>query len=203
MTGPFDNMAARYDDLVGAHGNSHRSCDWGSSGSQEVRFDVLTAVADLSGCSILDVGCGLGDLARFLNERCAFDPPPRYTGIDISTEMVRHARNRDPTLDIRQANIVDGDLGSFDVVVASGIFGFLPPDRFDLMEQVVRAMYQRSRQAVAFNSLSSWAPRRYADELHADPLRTIEFCRTLTSKIILRHDYHTRDFSVYMYTKPA
>ncbi len=200
MISPFNTMAARYDRLVDTFGDSHRSCDWGSLRSQGSRFEVLAAVTDLSGCSLLDVGCGLGDLARFLRTSCSFDAPPCYTGIDISKEMVTRARHRDPTLDIRHCNILDGDLGSFDVVVASGIFALLPPDRFDLMQEVVGAMYRHSRRAVAFNSLSTWAPSQEMSELHADPLRMIAFCRTFTSELVLRHDYLPQDFSVYMYT---
>ena len=37
---------------------------WRKQDSQTKRFEVLATVADLSGCSLLDVGCGYGDLKQ-------------------------------------------------------------------------------------------------------------------------------------------
>src|SRR5688572_31025014 len=59
-------MRAHYDALVARHGLSHKALDWGSRDSQELRFSVLAAIADLRGCSVLDVGCGLADFCAFL-----------------------------------------------------------------------------------------------------------------------------------------
>ena len=35
-------------------------------------------------------------------------------------------------------------------------------------------------------------------EFYTDPLQTLAFCRTLTPWVTLRHDYHSRDFTIYM-----
>jgi hypothetical protein len=52
---------------------------------------------------------------------------------------------------------------------------------------------------VAFNSLSAWATDQEAGEFYADPLRVVDFCRRITPRVVLRHDYHPRDFTVYLY----
>jgi hypothetical protein len=69
----------------------------------------------------------------------------------------------------------------------------------ELMRGIIARLYELADQAVAFTSLSSWAPRREADEFHADPLETAAFCRTLSPRLALRHDYHPGDFAIYMY----
>jgi hypothetical protein len=68
-----------------------------------------------------------------------------------------------------------------------------------MMQQLIERMYDLATKAVAFNSLSAWATDQEASEFYADPLRVVEFCRRLTPRVVLRHDYHSRDFTVYLY----
>lgn len=68
-----------------------RSLSWGSDNSQQERFRVLAEIADLEGCSILDAGCGLGDLYRFLKKKVI---DFQYTGYDLNANMVKAARPR-------------------------------------------------------------------------------------------------------------
>ena len=63
---------------------------WENKQAQELRFKVLERVI-FTGASILDVGCGLGNLYDYLNERgYNFE----YTGIDILPEMIVRAKAR-------------------------------------------------------------------------------------------------------------
>ena len=63
----------------------------------------------------------------------------------------------------------------------------------------VLAVYEAAGEAVAFNSLSAWADDPEAGEYYADPLEVTAFCRTLTPWVAMRHDYHGRDFTCYLY----
>jgi len=63
-------------------------------------------------------------------------------------------------------------------------------------------MFSLATSAVAFNTLSTWAQDQEAGEFYADPLKVVEFCRTLTPWVVMRHDYHPRDFTVYLYKTP-
>jgi hypothetical protein len=87
----------------------------------------------------------------------------------------------------------------YDVVTANGIFYLLGGDALRLMRELVTCMFALARRAVTFNSLSAWAGDQTAGEYYADPLETVAFCRTLTPWVALRHDYHPRDFTVYLY----
>jgi hypothetical protein len=99
------------------------------------------------------------------------------------------------------ANLLKGppQEGACDYAFASGVFALrqVEPERF--LREVVTALFRACRKAAAFNSLSAWAPTQEAGEFHADPLETLAFCRTLTPWVVLRHDYHPRDFTVYLY----
>jgi SAM-dependent methyltransferase len=199
-TGPaFDRIGRFYDDLVDRYGHDPRACHYGRSESQRVKFRVLSEVTDLTGCRILDVGCGFADYADYLTERAA---RTMYTGTDISARMIEEARRRRPELDLRHVNILDElPRTSFDIVTANGIFYLLGDNAPSLMRRLVETMFRLAETAVAFNSLSSWAETHESGEFHADPLETMDFCRSLTPWVVCRHEYHPRDFTIYMYRR--
>jgi len=198
---PFALISSFYDELVAKHGDDPRSCDYGSSRSQAVKFDVIADAADLTGLSVLDVGCGLAHFADHLERRY---PGVEYAGIDLSPQMIAQARARRPDLRLEVGNLLDYDLGRrFDVVVANGIFYLLGPEAPVLLRSLVTRMWSLADQLVAFTTLSTWAPEHHAGEFQADPLDTLGFCRTLTPRITLRHDYMPHDFTVFLHREPA
>ncbi len=199
---PFGRVAEFYDGLVDRYGHDSRACDYGRPESQIIKFKVLSEVLHLSGRRVLDVGCGFADYAEYLAERF---PNVTYTGADISIRMIAEARRLQPTLDLHHVNILERlPPGAFDVVTANGIFYLLGTNAEGLMRQLISAMYLAAGTAVAFNSLSAWAAVREPGEFYADPLRTLEYCRSLTPRVVCRHDYHDRDFTIYMYrNRPA
>src|ERR1700761_219426 len=53
---------------------------WPDESEQQVRFDVLSGIADLNGKTVLDAGCGYADLYPFLKNR--FPDLSAYYGIE-------------------------------------------------------------------------------------------------------------------------
>lgn len=77
MANKRDNIAAHYDERVSSEVPSHEVLDWGSAEEQRRRFHVLfeilrdeTAVpgGTETPLTVLDVGCGLGDLHDYLDK---------------------------------------------------------------------------------------------------------------------------------------
>lgn len=197
MSDPFSHIGSFYSDLVRRFGYDVRATDWGSERSRRSRFDVLAEMDGLPGSSILDVGCGFADLLDYLTGR-GIDVD--YHGIDLSEEMIATGRARHPSADLRVANVMDLEgTGAFDFVIASGIFYLLRDDPYSVMETLVRRMFELSRRGIAFNSLSSWSDAPEPDEFYADPARVVELCGRISRKVVLRHDYHPGDFSVFVY----
>ncbi len=194
---PFAEIANFYDGLVNRYGYDPRACDYGRRESQQLKFRVLSEVLPMTGKRVLDVGCGFADYAGFLEKRWgAID----YVGVDLSPRMISEARLLKPDLDVRCLNIfIHPPSESFDVVNANGIFYLLGDNAAELMEEFVARMFALANSAVAFNSLSNWATAKDAGEFYADPLKVVAFCRTLTSRVVLRHDYLGHDFTIYLY----
>jgi len=195
-----DDRTIRYfTGLLSERGMNAQSLDWASKSSQALRFSVLAQVGDLQHATVLDVGCGLGDFVEWLTEHgVAVD----YTGIDITPLMIESARQRFSQGFFHVQNLLR-DNGQFavtyDFVFASGLFYYRQIDPYGFLERMVTAMFERCRRALAFNSLSYWAPKLDPTEFHADPLKVLSICKKLTPWVVLRHDYHPHDFSVYLY----
>jgi trans-aconitate methyltransferase len=196
-TRSFSRISPYYSDLISKYGHDAKACDYGRQESQQIKFRVLSEVAQLDGRSILDVGCGFADYSDFLKNKGI---NTSYTGLDLTPAMVQHARLRHPNLEIICGNILDfSSPKEFDIVSANGIFYLIDDDPWVKMQDIIRQMFTLCTQALTFNSLSLWAEEKTENEFYADPLKTIEFCKKLTSRLTFRHDYHGRDFTMYLY----
>lgn len=107
------------------HGEgSIRSLGWRNDHSQLSRFAALAGIGDMSGCSVLDIGCGYGDLRAYLGERYH---DIVYTGIDqmeeflaVASEKYRHL----PQTTFLQDDFTSAGLPRADYVIASGSLNY-------------------------------------------------------------------------------
>lgn len=193
----INSISEYYNSLVEKYGYDSKSCDYGNSNSQFVKFKVLSEAFDYSNKRVLDIGCGFADFYNFLSLNFDnFD----YYGVDISSKMIETAKLRHPKIEIELRNVFENPIEEkFDIVTSNGIFYLLGNDSKNLMQNFISKMFDMTEEIVAFNSLSTWAEDQLEGEFYADPLETLDFCKTLTKWVTLRHDYHHRDFTIYMY----
>ncbi|OYW78229.1 MAG: hypothetical protein B7Z37_00010 [Verrucomicrobia bacterium 12-59-8] len=162
-----------------------------------MRFEVLAEIADLNGRSVLDAGCGHGDLCALLGEKY---PQVHYLGID-------HVQ---PFLEVATANYGDwpnttfclGDfttaaLPTMDYVFASGALSYRSRDP-DFVFQMITKLFSTARLGFAFNLLRHV---ENPDSILAayEPTAILDHCRRLTPNVVLREDYLEDDFTVLMY----
>ena len=108
------------------------------------------------GASVLELGCGKGDLLAALE-------PARGLGIDFSGEMIRQARERHPHLEFMQADVHEIESHEkFDYIILSDLVNELW-DAQRLFEVVARMSHGETR--ILINSYSRlWeGPRRVAE----------------------------------------
>lgn len=169
--------------------------DWASRESQVIRFDVLAANVDLAGKSLLDVGCGLGDLWAFLKAR---DIPMAYTGVDLAEKMAAAARDRHTDADFQCGDVFAGGMfepGSFDVVFGSGVFNLDLGNNAEFLPGAIARLLELAGECLVFNLLHKRAagggPYFYFDPKQVRPMLAALPCRT---RII--SDYLPNDFTV-------
>lgn len=193
----LDRIGHYYNDLVSTYGHHPRSCDYGQQESQKIKFTVLGTCTDYTNKSVLDIGCGFADFYSYLVQKYG---SVDYHGVDISTKMIETAKTLHPSLHLEVRNVFeDVPDRKFDIITANGIFYLLGNEAWPLLQVFVKKMYDMCNEVVAFNTLSVWAPDKQDGEFYADPSVVLSFCKSLSPWVSLRHDYHTRDFSVFIY----
>ena len=203
--GLFAALDAYYAPRLAEHGASARGVDWNSSESQELRFRQLLRVrSDEEPCSLLDYGCGYGELAHLLVAR---GEPVDYRGFDVSERMIDLARVHNPDPGACRFFQSPGDLEQADYVVASGVFNL----RLDVDEatweayvlETLDVLAGLARHGFAFNLLTSWsdADRMRPDLFYAEPTRFFEHCkRSYSRHVALLHDYGLYEWTMLVRT---
>ena len=129
---------------------------WRSRRNQELRFQALTGIGELSGMRILDWGCGLGCLYGFLRDR---GWKGEYTGIDILGFMVRGARRRFPGIPFERRDILNRPpKHKWDYVLINGVFNHKVRDNWDWMERTIAVLLPLAEKGLACLGRSDFAP---------------------------------------------
>jgi ubiquinone/menaquinone biosynthesis C-methylase UbiE len=185
-----------YDGKLKTYGHDTRSLGW-IPGARNVRFGALTSVGDLQNSSVLDVGCGFGDLYGYLAGRGI---NVDYTGVDINPGFIGIARETYPDARFMVADFEEDDVGQgFDWAFAAGIFTIKISDNRRFIKNTLKKMFRVCDRGLAADFLSpssSGGPDAY---WQCPPEEALKFCRGLTRRVVLRADYMSSEFCIYLY----
>lgn len=204
METDFQRVLSYYEEFL-KHPEDARRVAWRSVHGQELRFENLLEALDEGGgrFSVLDVGCGLGDLVGYL-ERTGRQVD--YLGVDIVPQMVEEARRRHPQARFAVCDILEAPpQGRFDLVLCSGGLTVRVQRHEIFVRRMLEAMLALAHKAVAVNFQSTRAfsvnplARQDEDLYHADPLKLYGMCRQLCRWTALREDMLLSDMTVYLY----
>jgi SAM-dependent methyltransferase len=189
----------RYRDRLARYHHDPRTLGW-DKGKQPERFAALTQLLPLPRLrSLLDVGCGFGDLYPFLR---AHGFTGRYTGLDFVPELVEVGRRAYP-----EAELLVGDFGDHssasdhDVVLASGIFNarLRNEDHWSYVTATLRKMFACCRVATCADFLTSYVDYEREDLFYTPPEDVLRFAKSLTRRVALLHHYMPFEFALYLF----
>lgn len=153
----FDTSAAAalYNNRFDEHGRDIKTVGWGSARDQRLRFEVLLRGLNPTGKTILDVGCGLGDLIPYLEERT--DGDFHHIGINIARKLVDdgmktyvNARREFHTGDLFSASIPQVDIS-----VLSGALSLKSDWILQYAQDTMNKMFDLSRETACLNFLTN------------------------------------------------
>jgi SAM-dependent methyltransferase len=167
-------------------------------------FSMLLDVPEFARCtSILDLGCGYGDLHAWL-QRIGWQG--RYVGIDIVPALVEEGRKRHPKADLRVHDLQLDDLGeTFDWVMSAGALGSTTEgvDYYEHLADVLGTAWRHCRVGLSFDLFSPLAEYRNPLHQHVDLHKLIAVVSAITGRFTLRHDYMPFAFATYLYKENA
>ena len=166
---------------------------------QNFYFHFLLDTPAFGDCqSLLDVGCGYGDLAAFLRQS---GWSGRYTGIDIVPGLVAAGREKFPGLDLRHLDIeLDVLDESFDWVTC---IGALSGDTAEVpylvhLRSMLEAMWAKCRRGMSFNLLSPFVDYRSPVHAHPEIGEVLGIVKGLSRRFVVRNDYMPFEYAVYV-----
>ena len=189
--------------------DDHKDCGWAaalwsSEEDQIGRFILLTKIFNRAfvpeNFSVLDVGCGQGDLCGFLKNRGA---ECGYLGIDVSPKMIESAKNKYPDEDFILSNFQTHDFGDykFGYVICNGMFSLKINDQLDVVKDCISKMYDLTDVAMSINFLSNKASneQKFDQYFYYEPTDILKHCFKLTKSVNLKHSYCDHEFMVTLH----
>lgn len=180
-----------YQDGILEHGLTAQGLRWHSRQSQEVRFHQLVSLLPFDTASIVDAGCGFGDLFDYLHIHGK--DSIHYIGLDALDIMVKEARKRTGQ-SIYQCDILSDPLIEGEFYVCSGALNILTLEggyRF------IERCYSASSRGFIFNFLEGKNQSKTYNYLQAHKIEKLG--ERLGARVIFCRGYYDNDCTVAFY----
>lgn len=193
-----ENIIKRYDERLKDHGADIKALASGTEERRRLRYQVLLEAGIKSGMSVLDLGCGFGDLYAYINEK-GFSVD--YYGMDINERLIDEAKRRYPDANFLVGDVFENDPGSFDLILSTSTFN-LPleeEDNYGFVERLFKKLYERSKVGFAVDFLSNYVDYESDEAFHYSPEKVFSIAKQISKRVSLRHDHPLFEFCVYVY----
>lgn len=203
-----------YDDRLRRHGDSAQGAGWPNEHDRLVRFQALTEPLRAAGVGppplVCDLGCGTGELLRYL--RGSGHADIGYVGADRSAQALAHARAKFPDarwIEIDVSTAPESALSELDCdyLVANGLFTvrhrLSPDEMWDFMTDVLQRLWPHVRRAMSFNVMSPVVDWEREDLFHVSHDKMARFLHGLAGRRVqMRADYGLYEYTCVA-SKPA
>ena len=192
-------VAERYQKRIQEYGATFESLNSGSIKKQQIRHQVHASAIKKNSPSILDIGCGLGDFYKYLKDcgkKC------HYTGYDIVPEYIKACRHSFADASFYERNIFeDGIDGVFDIIILSQVLNnkYKNSDNLTVMKTAMRLAFEHTRDYVSIDMMSSYVDYENPILYYYSPEDIFRDAKTITKRVILRHDYLDFEFCIQMF----
>lgn len=184
-------------DMAALHGaGSSLALGWLTARDQQVRFEALMGMGDLNGKTVLDAGCGYGDLFAYLSAQYQL---AHYYGVEQIPELLDEAVKRyweRANVTFISRNFLNKELPVADYVFASGSLNYGSSDPGYIFNAIT-TLFEHCRVGFGFNLLHRVAENGLL--VAYDPEIILAHCHTLSSKVIFKDGYAAEDFTVWVY----
>lgn len=189
------NVADFYDQLCEDCELGWQAAGWMSEDNQYANFVLISSIISPNS-SVLDVGCGQGDLYNYIKNNKI-----KYCGIDISKLMIEKAKKKNPNIKFFQKDFLKENLEeNFDYVVASGAFSFKTTNQYEYIQKCIELCYNKSNKASAVTMTSELADVKFDEPLfYYNPVRIFEIALKFTPYVIINTSSLPNELVLFMY----
>ena len=205
----YHSIYKHYESKLAQHGANHLGVDWPSQKDLDVRFNIMAALTKISKSeekfSLLDLGCGVGLYVEYLNKTNQYQSV-NYFGVDISSEMIAHARQLHPNDSFEVRDILTTPIqdNSYDFVIMNGLLTekvtLTQEDMIEFAQKIITAAFKICSKGICFNVMSSHVDWTRDDLFHWPLDNLMSFLvKDVSRHVVIRSDYGLYEYSVYVY----
>lgn len=212
------NEALLKNDTTGGsniNADNYKILGWESRQAQYARFSAFVKNVDINNCSVLDVGCGLGDLYHFCTSGLNLNI--EYTGVDISKKMTDTAEMQLEVLKNAGLKLADDNKSSAvfecadvfkgfdkkaDWVYASGIFNLNLGNNLSFLKNAFDCFKKLSNRGFVCSMLNERSDDKEKPYFYYSPEVVKSIAEELNpAKIIIDDSYLKNDFTICVFWK--
>lgn len=201
-----------YQEKYSEQKGSIKSLKWNSYASAATRYNQLISDLDFHKKTILDIGCGFGDIIPVIFSKTsaglyANDQKENifeYVGVDMVAEFIGEAKKRYPEFSFSWRDYFSNPMKKkFDIILCCGALNSNYEKVRSYRERAIKTMFENCNIATAFNMAGSVARSNVISKdakiFYANPSEILTFCARLTEKIIFKKHYHKNEFTIVMF----
>lgn len=202
---------SRYNKRLAERGAGPYALGWNKKKFQDKRFfDLLHVIEpeDLNGKTILDIGCGLGDLYEFISKHGY--KVKKYIGTDINENFINIAKKKFPKGKFFVADLMTNNknVPIADTGIALGVINFKQKNHKKYAEEFIKSSFAAVRNVLIINVISDIHNENYPRESfinYYSPAKILAYAQKLTPFCSLIQDYAAEpqyEFMLIMRKKP-
>jgi len=194
----LEGIANFYNTRFNKYGANIESTGWGNKKSQKLRFKTLFRSLNLNDKKILDVGCGLGDMVKFIDSR---SKNYNYLGIDIAKNMIFYCKKNIKKKNVKFINsdVFDVKEKNIDISVSSGSLSLYFEGIEDYAFKTMKKMFDMSGECSALNFLTKYVDYELQKNKHYDPEKVFKWAKKITKNVNLYDDYPLYEFTIQLF----
>jgi SAM-dependent methyltransferase len=188
----------RYSDRIKGENFSYEALRSGPWERREMRFQILTEIGIKPGDSVLDLGCGYGDLYDYFQR---INCPVDYTGFDINPDFIEMAKSKYPGVNFQVIDVINQEYPHFDWVISTTCFNLKlkEQDNYEFVDELLSSVYTHAKKGVAIDFLTNYVDFETDHGFHYSPEKVFGLAKKYTKCVTLRHDYPIFEFCMYLF----
>ncbi len=171
---------------------------WGSASVANARYAAILSHVDLSGKSVVDIGCGAGDFLSHLKREKK--QPSKYVGLDVVPRFVEEAARNHPDAEFFVSDVASPDWAprASEWCIANGLFGHSQESEAQWWERfslITKRMWDSASRGMVVTLISTRSNKRNPAAHYIDPEAAIRFfIDNYGWKVLIDHSYLNNDF---------
>ena len=193
-----EKIINRYNTRLNTYGYHPKTLGWDKE-RHFLRYHVLLDEWLYDNDSLLDFGCGFGDLYNYIKIKKL---KIQYSGIDINDSLVKEGIRNHKGINLKTMDYLKtATAKKYEYIVASGVHNFKIDDNWNFIKKTFEIFNKTSLKGFAMNFISDKCDTFTDHIYHTNPERILELAYKYSNRVILRNDYMPFEFTIFVNKK--